>query len=83
MYYLTVNDAGDETCGVEDCKQSDVIPTYDAIANDFHAAYVFARRTDNPRFLKYLLSNPQYFQKVYDQERSVVFKVLPGKNHKK
>lgn len=88
MYYLAVNDSGSETCFSEECPPENIIPTYDAIAKDFKADYVFTRRRQHKNFLDYLESNPQYFQKVYDQELSVIFKVLPspapaGKNTKK
>jgi len=84
IYYITRKDMAGLTCGVENCGPDDNIElVYDVLVNDFKASYVFTRRLSNPRFLEYLEADTGHFKKVYDQELSVIFKILLNSGAKK
>ncbi len=80
IFYLNIEDTGDQTCDAEYCTPDHIKSTYDAITKDFHASYVFTRRFGGQTsFLAYLEKDTKHFKKVYDQDLSVIFKVLPEK----
>ena len=78
IYYLAVNDTGNETCNSENCESDDnIISTYNVIAKDFKASYVFTDPRLHKNFLSYLKWDTEHFQKVFESEQGIIFKVIP------
>lgn len=83
IYNLATKDTSGFTCGYEpkQCGSDDLEPVSDMLRNDFHASYVFIRQLTKTKFGNYLEEDKENFEKVYEKENILIFRILPPPNN--